>query len=215
MTDDSSARQLVLASASPRRRELLARFGIPFLVEPSDVEETLDPSLSLPAAVAALAVRKARAVADGRASGLVIGADTVVVLDEQVLGKPRDAADAAGMLRRLRGRTHEVITGVAVVDAAGRVERSAVVSTIRMRDVEDDEIAAYVATGEPLDKAGGYAVQGAGGALVEAVEGCYTNVVGLPLCETAALLERFGIVAVGQPVCRLASGAPCPRHARW
>jgi septum formation protein len=204
---------LVLASASPRRRELLAHLGLPLSVVPGDVEETLVPHLSIPVAVAELAERKARAVASRLGSGLVVGADTVVVLDQMVLGKPRDAADAERMLRDLRGRTHEVITGVAVVDAAtGRGERSAVVSTLRMRDASDAEIAAYVATGEPLDKAGSYAVQGAGGALVTAVEGCYANVVGLPLCETAVLLARQGIVIAGQqPVCRLPSGAPCPR----
>jgi septum formation protein len=204
---------LVLASVSPRRRELLATLGLPFAVVPSDVEETLDPHPSIAAAVADLAERKARAVAGGLDSGLVIGADTVVVLGQTVLGKPRDAADAERMLRALRGRDHDVITGVAVVDASnGRGERSAVVTTLRMRDAQDAEIAAYVATGEPLDKAGSYAVQGKGGALVATVDGCYANVVGLPLCETAALLGRFGIaVAAAEPVCRLPSGEPCPR----
>jgi septum formation protein len=205
--------ELVLASSSPRRRELLAHLGVPFRVVPADVAETLAPHLPISAAVAELAERKARAVAAELDSGLVVGADTVVVLDRTVLGKPRDPADAEEMLRTLRGRTHEVITGVAVVDAAtGRGERSAVVSAVQMRDATDTEIAAYVATGEPLDKAGSYAVQGAGGALVAAVEGCFANVVGLPLCETAVLLRRRGIVIAGSnPVCRLPSGAPCPR----
>lgn len=207
--------ELILASGSPRRRELLAHLGLPFRVVPADVVETLASHLPLAEAVAELAERKARAVAAGLGSGLVLGADTVVVLDQTVLGKPRDPADAEGMLRTLRGRAHDVITGVAVVDAAtGRGERSAVVTTVQMRDVIDGEIAAYVATGEPLDKAGSYAVQGAGGELVDAVEGCYANVVGLPLCETAALLARWGVVVTGQqPVCRLPSGAPCPRLA--
>jgi len=208
--------ELVLASGSPRRRELLAHLGVPFRVVPADVAETLAPHLPITEAVAELAERKARAVASGLGSGLAVGADTVVVLDRAVLGKPRDPADAEAMLRTLRGRTHEVITGVAVVDAeTGRGERSAVVSAVHMRDAGDAEIAAYVATGEPLDKAGSYAVQGAGGALVAAVEGCYANVVGLPLCETAALLARQGIAVAGQhPVCRLPSGAPCPRLGR-
>jgi septum formation protein len=203
----------ILASSSPRRRELLAHLGLPFIVLPSDVDETLSPLPAISAAVADLAERKARAVASDLAAGIVIGADTVVVLDQAVLGKPRDPSDAERMLRALRGRNHDVITGVAVVDAAtGRGEHSAVVTTLHMRDASDPEISAYVATGEPLDKAGSYAVQGKGGALVATVEGCYTNVVGLPLCETVGLLRRFGIaIATEEPVCCLPSGEPCPR----
>lgn len=204
---------LILASASPRRRELLGRLGLPFVVRPADVDETLESEVPIPESVAALAERKAGAVAAGLDGGIALGADTVVVLGDEVLGKPGHPEAAEAMLRRLSGRTHQVITGVALVDAAsGAAGRSAVVSAVRMRDLAGPEIAAYVATGEPLDKAGGYAVQGAGGALVAAVEGCYANVVGLPLCETAALLGRFGIaVAAEPPVCRLPSGAPCPR----
>ena len=150
---------------------------------------------------------------DSKADLSVVGADTVVVLDDGVLGKPRDAADAERMLQLLRGRTHEVVTGVAVVDSVhGRSAGSFVVTTVQMHAASDAELSAYVATGEPLDKAGGYAIQGQGGALVSAVDGCYANVVGLPLCETAALIERFGVQIPGQPpVCRLPSGAPCPR----
>ncbi len=121
------------------------------------------------------------------------------MLDGRLLGKPQDAADAARMLRDLRGRVHEVITGLAVVDlpaagAAPRQETASVTSRVRMGQYTDAEIAAYVATGEPLDKAGGYAVQGLGGRLVEAVEGCFTNVVGLPLTTTRALLARRGLL---------------------
>jgi septum formation protein len=210
---DPPARPLVLASASPRRRELLVRLGLPFAVVPSDAPEEIASGASLLDAVAALAARKAATVAGRREVGLVVGADTVVVLDGLPLGKPADAGDAARMLRLLRGRTHDVVTGVAVVDAAtGRTARSAVSSVVQMRSFSDAEIAAYVATGEPFDKAGGYAIQGAGGALVAAVDGCYLNVVGLPLCELAALLARFGIAPVAiEPVCTLPSGAPCPR----
>jgi len=213
MDQRSAPVPLILASASPRRRELLAHLGLPFAVVPSAIDEHLAPASSISATVAELACRKARAVAVGLDAGLVLGADTVVVLGDEVLGKPADPRDAERMLRRLSGRSHEVITGVAVVDAAsGRGERSAVVSVVRMREFVDAEIAAYVATGEPLDKAGSYAVQGGGGALVAAVEGCYANVVGLPLCETAAQLGRFGVpVTAEPPVCRLPSGEPCPR----
>jgi septum formation protein len=166
---------------------------------PSDVEETLAPG-SLRDAVARLALDKARAVA-ARAGepAVVLGADTVVVIDGEPLGKPAGPDDARAMLRRLRGRTHEVITGVAAVDArTGRTASVSVVSRVRMADVDDAALEAYVASGEPLDKAGAYAIQGAGGALVAGLEGSFTNVVGLPLAETARLLAAFG-VAVSAP----------------
>jgi septum formation protein len=167
-------------------------------VEPSHVDETLDPG-PLAAAVATLALRKARAVAARRRDGLVLGADTIVVIDGEALGKPADRAEAAAMLRRLRGRTHEVMTGVAVVDAAtGHEAVETVTSRVTMRDYSDRELAGYVATDEPLDKAGAYAIQGVGGGLVAALEGSRSNVVGLPLEATAALLRRFG-VAISAP----------------
>jgi septum formation protein len=145
--------------------------------------------------VAAVALDKARAVAREWTGGpaVVLGADTEVVLDGRYLGKPRDAADAARMLRALSGRTHEVVTGLALVDAAsGREEILAVATRVTMIDAGDEEIAAYVATGEPLDKAGAYAVQGLGARLVARVDGCFTNVVGLPVETTRRLLERWG-----------------------
>ena len=144
----------------------------------------------------ALALAKARVVALEVAPGpaLVLGADTEVVLDGRLLGKPRDAAHAVEMLELLRGRAHEVITGLAVVDAAtGREEAQSVTSRVRMGDYSAAEIEAYVATGEPFDKAGGYAVQGEGGRLVREVEGCFTNVVGLPVEATRRLLARWGL----------------------
>lgn len=147
-----------------------------------------------------MALAKARAVAAGldRAPAVILGADTEVVLDGRLLGKPRDPVDAARMLRELRGREHEVITGLAVVelDAPGatpRQETTSVTSRVRMGDYDDAAIEAYVATGEPLDKAGAYAVQGLGGRLVADVAGCFTNVIGLPLTTTRALLERRGL----------------------
>jgi len=168
---------------------------------PSDLDETLAPG-PLADAVARLALDKAQAVAARVGEGIVLGADTVVTIDGETLGKPADAADARAMLRRLRGREHEVITGVAVVDArSGRAERTAVTSRVRMAAYADGDIEAYVATGEPLDKAGAYAIQGAGGALVAGYEGSYSNVVGLPLAETARLLAAFG-VAVSEPPAR-------------
>lgn len=168
-------------------------------MEPSAIDERLEAG-PLPATLARLALRKARAVAARHRAGLVLGADTVVVVDDQPLGKPADPADAAAMLRRLRGRTHEVLTGVAVVDAAtGREAAETVTTRVRMKAYSDAELEAYVATGEPLDKAGAYAVQGAGGALVDALDGSWSNVVGLPLEATAGLLRRFGAAVSAPP----------------
>lgn len=191
--------RLILASASPRRRELLERLGLPFEVRPSGIEEPLAAGVPASTLTTTLARAKAADIADRlRAAGeaaLVLGADTLVVLDGQPLGKPTSQGDARAMLRALRGRSHEVVTAVVVRDAdpAGRELTEAVVSQVLMRDYTDDEIAAYVATGEPDDKAGAYAVQGRGRRLVSRVDGCYTNVVGLPLRTTARLLRAFGL----------------------
>jgi septum formation protein len=147
----------------------------------------------------AVALAKARAVAGALPAdrlAIVLGADTEVVLDGALLGKPSDAADAARMLRALRGRAHAVITGVALVSSGRRAreETAAVTTTVTMADYSDGDIDAYVATGEPLDKAGAYAVQGLGGRLVARVDGCFTNVVGLPLSTTRRLLAAWGVL---------------------
>ena len=166
---------------------------------PSELEETLGGG-PLGAAAARLALDKARAVARRAGQGVVLAADTIVVLDGEALGKPAGPAEARGMLCRLRGRWHEVITGVAVVEAlTGRSETVSVVSRVRMADSSDAEIDAYVACGEPLDKAGAYAIQGRGAALVAALEGSFTNVVGLPLAETGRLLAAFGVPVSAPP----------------
>jgi septum formation protein len=150
--------------------------------------------------VARLALRKARAVAATRSSAVVVGADTIVVIDGRALGKPADTADARAMLRALRGRTHEVMTGVAVVDAAsGRHAVDTVISRVTMRAYSDAALDAYVAGSEPLDKAGAYAIQGEGGALVAGLAGSRSNVVGLPLAATATLLGRFGVAVSAPP----------------
>jgi septum formation protein len=167
-------------------------------VIPSDVDEALAPG-PLTDAVARLALDKARAVAGRAAAGVVLGADTVVVVDGEALGKPAGPDEARAMLRRLRGREHEVITGVAVVAVGtGRWATTAVTSRVRMADYGEAEIGAYVDSGEPLDKAGAYAIQGRGGALVAGLAGSFSNVVGLPLAETARLLAAFG-VPVSEP----------------
>jgi septum formation protein len=172
---------------------------VDFRVVPSEVEERLPPG-PLAEAVRRLALDKARSVAARLGEGVVLGADTIVVLEGEALGKPADPEEARAMLRRLRGREHKVITGVAVVDARSRREASTtVVSRVRMADYGEADIEAYVASGEPLDKAGAYAIQGRGGALVAGWEGSFTNVVGLPLDETARLLAAFGVPVSGPP----------------
>ena len=205
---------MILASGSPRRRTLLAELGLPFRVVVSDVPETIDPDLSPEEQAIALAERKAQAVAAALETGIVFGADTIVASDGELLGKPVDDADAMVMLRRLNGREHRVITGLAVIDTgSGSVRTSAVTSIVRFRALGDPEIARYIATGEPWGKAGAYAIQGQGGKLVSALEGCFTNVVGLPLCETARLLSELGVaVSSIWPGCRLPDGSPCPRQ---
>lgn len=147
-----------------------------------------------------MALDKARSVAARVRQGVVLGADTIVVIDGLALGKPAGPDDARAMLRRLRDREHEVITGVAVVDAlTGRSQAAAVVSRVRMAAYGETEIDAYVATGEPLDKAGAYAIQGRGSALVVGLQGSFSNVVGLPLEETAMLLKAFGLAVSAPP----------------
>ena len=190
---------LILASASPRRRDLLAACGIPFEIIPSMIDE--HPLRDEPAAayVQRLALAKAESVAQHYTDAVVLGADTTVTIDGLILAKPQGLDDARQMLHRLCGREHEILTGVAVL--AGKMrgcigDRSAqamVATRVLMRHFTSATIEWYIATGEPMDKAGAYAVQGLGGALVERIEGSYTNAVGLPLAETLALLSRFGI----------------------
>ena len=191
---------LVLASASPRRRELLSQAGLSFEVRPAHIPEDPRDGEDPIAYVTRLAREKAEAVfremtaagrgksGDGDESLTVLGADTTVTLDNHILGKPADAADAARMLRMLSGRSHHVITGVAVVTNDG-VEVAAEVTAVRFLTLTDEEIAAYVATGEPMDKAGAYAIQGQAARWIPRVEGCYFNVVGLPLALVCTLLE--------------------------
>jgi septum formation protein len=193
---------LVLASASPRRRELLAQAGFSFQVHPAHILEDPFEGEDPIAYVTRLAREKAQAVfreltsaedapgtqrQDGQ-SLAVLGADTTVTLDKQILGKPEDAADAARMLRLLSGRTHRVITGVALVTAEG-VEVAAEATAVRFLALSEEEIAAYVAGGEPMDKAGAYAIQGRAARWIPRIEGCYFNVVGLPLALVSTLLE--------------------------
>ena len=192
--------RLVLASASPRRRELLTQAGFTFDVHPAHIPEDPRPGEDPIAYVTRLARQKAEAVlaelsSKGPTSPLVVlGADTTVTLDNQILGKPEDPADAARMLRLLSGRTHRVITGVAVV-TVGAAEVAAEVTGVRFLALSDEEIGAYIATGEPMDKAGAYAIQGRAARWIPRVEGCYFNVVGLPLSLVSTMLEFCRIPA--------------------
>ena len=182
-------KKIILASASPRRKELLTTAGVEFEVLVSEADETIPEGTALKDAAMMTAEKKALAVAENR-DGIVIGADTIVVIDDKILGKPKDEADAFGMLRLLSGREHEVITGVCITDGE-KTEKFAQVSKVRFYDLTDDEITAYVATKEPMDKAGAYGIQGKGCVLVESIEGDYFNIVGLPVAATVRALRRF------------------------
>jgi septum formation protein len=206
---------LILASASPRRRALLAELGVPFQVVVGYVPEELNSEVDVETQAVMLAARKAHAVAPGLTEGLVLGADTIVSIEREMLGKPRDDADATHMLRLLSGHEHQVVTGVALVDAAtGAAQSTAVTSAVHMRTLSDAEIAAYIMSGEPCDKAGAYAIQGLGRSLIDYFGGCYTNIVGLPLCAVAALLTDAGFdIPSAWPRCRLPGGASCPMES--
>jgi septum formation protein len=183
-----------LASASPRRSELLRQIGVPFRVRPADIKEEQLAGEDPPTYVRRLAAAKADAVWDAVKAEQrpVLAADTAVVLDGAVLGKPSGTAEADSMLGRLSGRTHEVLTAVALRDGADRVTLLTT-SEVRFRTTTQAERLAYCATGEPFDKAGGYGIQGYAAVFVEELRGSYSNVVGLPLFETAALLARAGL----------------------
>ena len=188
---------LILASASPRRRELLQFLGMDFQVLPSAYDEVVPARHGDPEALACqLAREKARDVARHHSGALVLGADTLVVLGDRVFGKPADREDAERMLLALSGRTHRVVTGVALVERD--TERTFAVSTeVRFRRLHPVEVKAYVATGEPADKAGAYAIQGHGAFLIEEIRGDYTNVVGLPLTRLAMELRQLGRTVFG------------------
>ena len=187
--------RLVLASASPRRSELLSVVGIPFVVRAAEVDETPLPG-EVPAALVERLARL-KAAADVRPGELVLGADTEVALDGEVLGKPRDALDAAAMLARLAGRDHDVLTGLALATVDG-IARTAVEHTVvTLAPLGRREIDWYVATGEPLDKAGAYGIQGRAALFATAVHGSFTNVVGLPLATVYRLLREQGLDPLG------------------
>jgi septum formation protein len=185
---------LILASSSPRRQELLAQTGLRFTVAAANINEDLLPNEAAAAYVQRLAEEKAQAIWNANQAAdsvddplIVLGADTCVVCDSRILGKPTDTADARRMLELLGGRTHAVLTGLAVI-SSGKIARDVEITQVTFNQLNDREIAQYIASGEPLDKAGAYAIQGYAARWIPRIEGCYFNVVGLPIARTISLL---------------------------
>jgi septum formation protein len=214
MTSKESKSRLILASKSPRRRQLLEGIGLKFIVVPASIDESIEADEDVESVVLRLAEEKAQVVADAHEDSYVLAADTVVVLSQNdkekeeeisgeeeevavrsaIFGKPRDSAEAKEMLYRLQGREHQVITGYCLNCKSDSFSASRIVeTTVKMKPLSREEIEAYVATGEPLDKAGSYAIQGIGGAFVESLQGSYTNVVGLPVAQVISDLSQCGI----------------------
>lgn len=212
MTSQSNP-TILLASASPRRRELLALLGLRFTVAPADIDETVQPGETARAYTIRLSQEKAAAlVSTARASGaVVLAADTTVADGDEILGKPADAPDARAMLLRLRGREHQVISALTLIDSVtGQSVTEVATTDVWMRPYSDDEIEAYIASGDPFDKAGGYAIQNTAFHPAEA-RGCFSNVVGLPLCHLERGLRALGITpSVSVPaVCQDFSNREC------
>lgn len=195
----TNARKIILASSSPRRQELVRSLGVPYDIRVSHADETTEPGLAPEAIVETLSLRKAAAVhetlgGEDRRDAVIVGSDTIVVLDGTVLGKPQDEADALRMLTALQGRSHTVYSGIACIDGAtGRSHTAHRATQVTMKSMDEARIRRYIATGEPLDKAGSYGIQGIGATLVESLQGDYFNVVGLPVSLLADMLEPFGI----------------------
>ena len=199
----SSGTKLVLASGSPRRAEILSDAGITLAIQPASVDEDaiLAKGPDLVSAVQQLALAKASFVAELNIGEFVLGADTIVVFENEVFGKPESSTEALAMLNRLSGRRHEVITGIAVVNPTGESHTKFVSTSVVFRNLEDNEISEYVSTGLPLDKAGGYGIQDSSFAPVASYDECYLNVVGLPMCATSDLLEESGFEIDASLVC--------------
>jgi septum formation protein len=207
--------KLILASNSPRRRELLGLLGWEFSIQAADLDESRLPGEAPAAYVLRLA--RAKALACRGCEGVVVAADTAVVDGESILGKPREAAEAKRMLRQLRGHTHQVFTGIAVLlPADGNPLSDLCVTDVPMRAYSDMEMEAYIASGDPLDKAGAYAIQHAGFNPVESLSGCFASVMGLPLCHLSRLLRGLGAnpPADVPARCQAALAYTCPIHAR-
>jgi septum formation protein len=191
----SPSGRFILASLSPRRLELLSLLGLPVEVMPSGIEESFLPGETPETHVLRLSCLKARAVSARHPDAWVLGADTIVLIDGEILGKPATRDEASRMLGKLSGREHTVYTGYALVrERSGILARQAVSSSVLFRELAPDEVQWYVASPEPYDKAGGYAVQGIGAFFIRAIKGSYTNVMGLPLCELVDTFKRVGMI---------------------
>jgi len=191
--------RLILASKSPRRYDLLKQLGLDFEVIPSKIEEDFVPNESPREHVIRLAEAKAMDVSNRYIDCWVIGADTIVYIDGQILGKPRNKEEAREMLRLISGKEHRVLTGISVRSSnKGKGECGAVETAVRMKSLSPAEMDWYVRTGEPFDKAGGYGIQGIGSFMIESINGSYTNVVGLPLCELMQMLVRLGAMTISE-----------------
>jgi nucleoside triphosphate pyrophosphatase len=188
----SSSKKLILASRSPRRSELLRSLGLEFEVSPSKVDEITNPEQSPEQNATNIARDKARWVARQNPGSYVLGADTMVVLDQEIIGQPADEEDACRILSKLMGKQHRVITGVVLITPETEEYETAVVSRVTLKSVSENKIRSYIATGEPLDKAGAYAIQGEGSFLVDSWEGSYSNIVGLPLEALTNLFQQAG-----------------------
>lgn len=187
---------LILASQSPRRRELLSMLGVEFTVVTADIDETMNPRLPPEQEVARVCAAKAEAVARLHPDDLILAADTIVVLDGKVLGKPHSPKEAEEMLRSLSGRAHRVMTGFCLY-SGGQAKTHVEITAVRFRSLSDGEIRAYVATGSPMDKAGAYGIQDQAGVFVQSLEGDYYNVIGLPICPLATCLRQHGVAVLG------------------
>ncbi|MBP1966056.1 Maf family protein [Paenibacillus aceris] len=190
--------RLILASSSPRRQELIQSLGLPYIIRVSDADETVEGKITPSEMVEVLSIRKASTVREmlepGEKHGIIVGSDTIVVLQDEVLGKPADEEDSFRMLKALQGTTHQVYSGVACIDAeTGKRVALHSVTHVKMKGMSDAQIRRYIATGEPKDKAGSYAIQGIGSTIVESISGDYFTVVGLPLSLLSDMLLNFDI----------------------
>ncbi len=187
-------KNIILASGSPRRKALLEQIGLKFIVQASNEIEKIPAEAEPHALSQSMAMKKAMAVAANHKNAIVIGADTFVILDNRIIGKPRTENEAFDTLKALSGRMHSVITGFSIIDTgSGKTLTSSIETRVYIRNLTRSEIMSYIASGEPMDKAGGYAIQGQGAAIVEKIEGDYFNVVGLPLSALVQALKEFGV----------------------
>lgn len=185
---------IILASKSPRRQELLLKLGLSFAVMTENIDETMNPNIPLRQEICRVSRLKAEAVSSRvTENDIIISADTIVCIDEKRLGKPKDKQDADQMLHSLSGRSHEVVSGICVMQGK-QIETACVTTIIHFRNLSDEEISSYIATGEPMDKAGAYGIQGLASIFVDRLDGDYYNVMGLPLCTLSEMLKHFGVM---------------------